>query len=62
MPIAGLIHAILFAIEDVLVWIGGKMGISFWIVIGLSLLVFYIFYRQIFAFVRFVLKKIGIGG
>tara|TARA_Y100000034_G_scaffold57183_1_gene69877 strand:- start:1327 stop:1509 length:183 start_codon:yes stop_codon:yes gene_type:complete len=60
MAIEGLIHIILFLMEDAFVWLGLKAGMNFWTIILISLFVFFFFYRQIFAFFRGILRRVGI--
>jgi len=60
MAVQGLIHIILFGIEDLIIYLGAKAGISFWAIVGISLLMFYFFYPQIYAFVRAILRWVGI--
>lgn len=56
MAVTELIHVILLAIEDLLVWWAGSVGISPWLVIGISLVVFYFFWNQIYTFFKGVIQ------
>lgn len=56
---AGFIHALIFVLEDVFIWISGREGYSLVLTITLiTLIAFY--YRQIFNIIKLMLIKIGI--
>jgi len=55
-----LIHPIIIIIDDFFVWLGGKMGVSAWVVLTLSLIIFYFYWNQIYAIIKKMLSYIGI--
>jgi hypothetical protein len=58
--VTALIHIILMQLENLFIWWGGKVGISFWWIIGISVIFIYFFYHQIIAIIKKVLGYIGI--
>lgn len=60
MALIPLIHILLMQVENFIVWLGGKMGFSFWSVVIFSVILFLIFYRKIFNILMILLNKLGV--
>ena len=60
MATIGLIHIILFALEDFLIWFAGTKEISFWVVFGISMIVIYLYYNQLTMILKKLLNYIGL--
>jgi len=59
MGLTALAHIIILIIEDIFVWIAGKLNLPVLWVIIVCLVLFYFFWRQIFGFTKLILKKLG---
>lgn len=57
VALATIILGIFMVIEDALMWIAGKLGISLFIVIPFIILMIY-YHRAIFTFIRTLIKSI----
>lgn len=57
---AGIIHIILFLLEDLWLYIAGIKGINFWFAFSISAIIFYFYYSQIVVIIKKLLSFIGI--